>query len=259
MTPSFPALGDEHGESLFDSLDEVQFWVKDVGGRYLRVNRALVRNYGFPDSAAVLGYTDRELFPPHLAEQYVQDDREVLGGMIIRDRIELVGSAEPGATWHVTSKIPLRDRRGRIVATAGITRPLDERSATGITASALATVVERLRRDYAAPLDKRRLARLLKLSVRSLERRFVRAFGIGLLAYQRRLRMRRACEALAGGDESITSIALSLGYGDHSHFTREFRRLYGVPPRVYRRRWSRRGQESLPLAPIELIVRGALS
>jgi AraC-like DNA-binding protein len=111
-------------------------------------------------------------------------------------------------------------------------------------------VVERLRHDYAEPLDKPRLARLLKLSVRSLERRFVAAFGIGLLAYQRLLRMRRACQALVGGDDSITAIALSLGYGDHSHFTREFRRLYGIPPRAYRRRWSRQGSESLPLTTL---------
>lgn len=240
-------LGDEHGESLFDCLDDVQFWVKDALGRYLRVNGALVKNYGFADASAVIGKTDRELFPPHLADQYLQDDRQVLAGHEIRDRVELVGRPDRSTAWHVTNKIPLRGRDGRVVASAGITRLLDVRSPAGVSVTALAPVVERIRARYAEPLDKPRLARLIGMSVRSLERRFVAAFAIPLLAYQRTLRMHRACQMLVTGDDSITAIALSLGYGDHSHFTREFGKFFGTSPRAYRKRWSHRGGMPLPV------------
>ena len=240
-------LSDEHGESLFERLDDVQFWIKDAEGRYLRVNGALVKNYGFTDANVVVGKTDLDLFPPHLADQYMQDDREVLAGRDICDRVELVTRPDRSTAWHVTNKIPLRGRDGRVIASAGITRLLDAHSPAGVSISALESVVERIRANYTEPLDKPRLARLIGQSIRSLERRFLAAFGITLLAYQRKLRMHRACQALVSGDESITSIALSLGYGDHSHFTREFGLLFGVSPRAYRNRWSHHGGLSLPM------------
>src|SRR3954464_10057912 len=76
----YALLGDEHGETLFDFLADVQFWIKDAAGRYVRVNRGLLMNYGFPDESAIVGRTDRDLFPPHLADQYQRDDRTVLAG-----------------------------------------------------------------------------------------------------------------------------------------------------------------------------------
>lgn len=242
--PLPPALSWDAFAALFDGLDDVQFWIKDGEGRYQRANRALVRHYGLRDSAAVLGRRDDELFLPHLAAGYMQDDRQVLAGGTIRDRIERVAGRDGRSQWHVTQKMPLSDRHGRIVGSAGITRALDPGSALALAATELQPVLEHLHQHHAAALDKPRLARLLGRSVRSLERRFLQALGMPLLAYQRQVRMRAACDALVGGTASVTAIALSLGYADHSHFTREFRRLYGVPPRGYRQRWARRG--SLP-------------
>ncbi len=234
----YAELGDEHGESLFEALDDVQFWIKDRAGRYLRVNRALLRNYGFADAAAMTGKRDRDLFPPHLAEQYERDDREVLAGRPLRDRIELVGRPDHSTGWHLTNKIPLRARDGRVVATAGITRDLDSGAQELAPFSRLGPVVEHIRRHYRLAVDKRHLARLVGRSVRSLERGFASAFGLSVLQYQRKLRLHHACQALVAGSESITAIALAVGYGDHSHFTRDFRRAFGIPPRAYRRRWA---------------------
>jgi len=235
----YAALGDEHGESLFDLLPQVQFWIKDRAGRYLRVNRALLQNYGFDDPAAMVGKTDLDLMPPHLAEQYVQSDRMVLAGRTIRDRIELVARPDHSTGWYTTDKIPLRSRSGRIIATAGITRDLDASAVAANLHGALEPVVEHIRRHYTEPLDKGYLAHLLRLSVRTLERRFRSAFGISPLQYQRKLRMHQACELLLTGEQPITAIAHHLGYSDHSHFTREFRRSHDLPPLSYRRRWRR--------------------
>ena len=37
-------------------------------------------------------------------------------------------------------------------------------------------------------------------------------------------------------ERSLTDIALSIGFSDHSHFTRMFVRMTGETPRSYRRR-----------------------
>jgi PAS domain S-box-containing protein len=236
----YAALGDEHGEGLFEHLPGVQFWIKDRAGRYLRVNRALLENYGFAAASAMVGRTDHELMPPHLAEQYVASDRLVLAGATVRNRIELVARPDHSTGWHATDKIPLRARNGRIIATAGITRDLDASAVAADPHGALGPVVDHIRQHYAEPLDRRGLARLLRVSVRTLERRFRAAFAISPLQYQRKLRLHQACRLLVTTGLAITAIAQQLGYSDHSHFTREFRRCHDLPPLSYRRRWTRR-------------------
>ena len=55
-------------------------------------------------------------------------------------------------------------------------------------------------------------------------------------AYLRRLRVREAVRRLdAGLNQDLTSLALELGFFDHSHFTRAFRSEFGVPPSSWRR------------------------
>jgi AraC-like DNA-binding protein len=45
-----------------------------------------------------------------------------------------------------------------------------------------------------------------------------------------------ATDLLARTDAKIIGIALDLGYSDHAHFTRAFRKWAGVSPLEYRRR-----------------------
>ena len=103
---------------LFDALEDVQFWVKDRAGRYCAMNRACLLNYGINSLSQVVGLTDFDLSPPHIATQFQIDDDWVLHGGTIVNRIELVGRFDHTAVWCVTNKIPLRDSRGRIVGTA---------------------------------------------------------------------------------------------------------------------------------------------
>jgi AraC-like DNA-binding protein len=66
-----------------------------------------------------------------------------------------------------------------------------------------------------------------------LTQEFTRAEGIPLYRYQRRLRLARALEELPDCD-SITGLALDLGFCSHSHFTSAFRSSFGLTPSEYR-------------------------
>jgi len=57
------ALGDEHGEMLFDALPGVQFFVKDRDGRYMRANKAMLAAHGFSSVEQALGRTDHDFTP----------------------------------------------------------------------------------------------------------------------------------------------------------------------------------------------------
>ena len=74
------------------------------------------------------------------------------------------------------------------------------------------------------------LAGALDCSPYHLSHTFHRTLGLSLRSYLRRLRTRVAAERLASGADSLTALALDLGYADHSHFTNSFRREWGVSP-----------------------------
>ena len=78
------------------------------------------------------------------------------------------------------------------------------------------------------------VANAIGMSVRVLQRRLAQADATfaGLVAHGR---LGAAAELLEDTDAAILDIALDLGYSDHAHFTRAFRRWTGVPPREFRR------------------------
>jgi AraC-like DNA-binding protein len=73
------------------------------------------------------------------------------------------------------------------------------------------------------------IAREGDVSVFRVCRVFRAATGSTLHAYRNQMRLQAALERLGGG-ESLTEVALDLGYSSHSHFTAAFRELFGVTP-----------------------------
>ena len=224
---------------LFDHVPGLQFWVKDRKGRYATMNRACLLDYGFADVAQARLKLDSELSPSHIASQFVLDDARVLSGEMIANRVELVGRFDHTAVWCVTTKVPMKNARGRIVGSAGIARPLgaDEPLSTH-TDAGIARVIERFRQQIAEPMDNADLAKIAGLSVRAFERRFQQSFHVSPQLYLRRLRVRLACQPLVYSKRSLSEIATSHGFCDQSHFGREFRRETGMSPREYREHFS---------------------
>ncbi|MGH7550685.1 MAG: AraC family transcriptional regulator [Gemmatimonadota bacterium] len=67
-----------------------------------------------------------------------------------------------------------------------------------------------------------------------LARVFRQHFNIPLGTYVRRLRLEWSAERLLEGDLPIAAIALEAGFSDQSHFTRAFKRHFGMTPGEYR-------------------------
>jgi AraC-like DNA-binding protein len=227
---------------MFDFLEDVVFWIKDSAGRYRWVNAANFLALGQSRREDVLGKTDFDLLPGHIAAQFQADDQRVLRGETIAERIELIGGFDHTARWSLTFKRPLRDARGRIVGTVGFTRPVTE-ARERWDDMPLGAVVAFVRDRFHEPLDNRALARVAGLSQRTFERRFRRYYGVSPRQYVKRVRVRTACRALVYTDDAIAQIAVAHGFPDQSYFTREFREVIGTTPREYRKSFKRRGEE----------------
>jgi len=92
-------------------------------------------------------------------------------------------------------------------------------------------------------------AQAIGVSVRGLQRRLAQT-GVGYEGLVARSRLDTALHLLEATDATVLDIALDLGYSDHAHFTRAFRRWTGMPPREFRR--TRNGASATWLAPLAL-------
>ena len=88
---------------------------------------------------------------------------------------------------------------------------------------------ERLAGDLVAPVTLTDVARAAGLSPFHAARLFTRATGLPPHAWRNQVRLQRALAPLRAG-VSVTEVAAASGFTDQSHFTRHFRRMFGVPP-----------------------------
>lgn len=72
------------------------------------------------------------------------------------------------------------------------------------------------------------------ISVSSLQRAFVKYFGMSPKQYIIRLRMEKALELLMKNDLPVKEISFSCGFSDEKYFARVFKEKYGYPPSRFR-------------------------
>jgi AraC-like DNA-binding protein len=94
----------------------------------------------------------------------------------------------------------------------------------------IARAVGRLRQDFDQPLRIESLARELGMSVSGLHHHFKAVTAMSPLQFQKRLRLQEARRLMLGEDLDAASAAYRVGYHDASHFNREYKSLFGVPP-----------------------------
>ncbi|MDO8768730.1 MAG: AraC family transcriptional regulator [Burkholderiaceae bacterium] len=89
--------------------------------------------------------------------------------------------------------------------------------------------------DLAGRHSVEQLAALVGMSPWHFARCFKRSTGKSPHVHVNDRRMARAVELLAGTRQSVIDIALELGFSDPAHFSRNFRRHYGLTPQGYRK------------------------
>jgi AraC-like DNA-binding protein len=84
-------------------------------------------------------------------------------------------------------------------------------------------------------IDTRDLSAVAQRSPAHFSRSFKRAFGEPPHAYVIKRRLERACHLMITTSESLSQIALRVGFSDQSHLCRLFRRAFGQSPAIWRR------------------------
>src|SRR5262249_48746772 len=83
---------------------------------------------GLPDPAAIVGKTDFDFFTPEHAQQAYADEQQMIRtGQPVVNLEEKETWPDGRVTWVTTTKMPLRDREGRVVGSFGISRDVTGR------------------------------------------------------------------------------------------------------------------------------------
>ncbi|ASY70432.1 diguanylate cyclase [Sinorhizobium fredii] len=100
-------------------------YVKDRDSRFVTVNENMIRLYRFKTTAEMVGLSDFDLHPRRLAEDLYHHEQEVMRtGVPLLDSVEHIEGRD-----LLASKVPLRDKEGRVIGLAGVTRDITERTA----------------------------------------------------------------------------------------------------------------------------------
>jgi two-component system NtrC family sensor kinase len=110
---------------LDTSPDSIYF--KDEHSRFLKASRSLAECVGLSDPADLVGRTDADFFGIDHARQALLDERRIIeGGPPVIGQTERERRLDGRERWVTTTKMPLRDKAGRIVGTFGLSRDITE-------------------------------------------------------------------------------------------------------------------------------------
>ncbi len=109
-----------------------------------------------------------------------------------------------------------------------------ERDLTG-KSEKLRKIVELMADNLDEPYSAVQLAKSAGLSVRQVERLFLRHLNMTPGRYYMRLRLERARELLRQTNMPILDVAIATGFASHSYFAQSYRMVFGRPPSEERR------------------------
>ncbi|MEK1865747.1 MAG: PAS domain-containing protein, partial [Ensifer adhaerens] len=129
--PSEPDIADRHYwlETIINHVPDY-IYAKDVEGRFLIANQVTVADNGLEAMKDIVGKTDFDLHPPQMAKAIADIERRVIEtGEPIFGIEERAIVSKGRDRWLMTSKVPLRNKSGKIVGIVGVSRDISDRKA----------------------------------------------------------------------------------------------------------------------------------
>lgn len=225
--------------SLFESVDQVAFFLKNRRFQIVYANRFFYRRLGFTEEEQIVGKEDFELFPKPLAEKFRRDDELVLAtGEPMPHLVELFLSRQGLPDWYLTNKVPVMTQEGKPAGVMGTVQRYDHEKTLGATDSPVSQAVEKMLSEPGEIESLHEFAKTFRVSYRHFDRIFKESTGLTPKQFLSRSRIQAACEMLRQSTKPIAEIAIELGYCDQSALTSQFRKRMGFTPLQYRKRFG---------------------
>lgn len=107
---------------------------------------------------------------------------------------------------------------------------LRQAAVMGGRAHHIARAIELLRQNFDQPLRIENVARKLGMSASSFHHQFKAATAMSPLQFQKKLRLHEARSLMLSQGLDAAQAGFRVGYEDASHFSRDYKRMFGEPP-----------------------------
>lgn len=215
---------------IFEILPDIIFWIKDEKSRFVYANQLFIEHLGCKSIEQVLGKSDMDFSAPHIANQFIVDDKRVMNGEFVTERLELNMDKSGTMAWFSTTKRPLFDDENVIIGTYGFTRHLQKTVKSLSAFEQLKAPVKYIHQHFHLNISIEELADSAHLSVSALERRFQKYLAKTPKQFIREIRLEYARKRLIETSLPIAEIAYQCGFSDHSYFSRHFKLMFNELP-----------------------------
>jgi AraC-like DNA-binding protein len=100
----------------------------------------------------------------------------------------------------------------------------------GSHAYSIAKVIHLINNDFSKPLRIEDLAKKVNMSTSSLHNQFKKVTAMSPLQYQKLIRLQEARRLLFAESSEAANVSFQVGYESPSQFSREYARMFGLPP-----------------------------
>jgi AraC-like DNA-binding protein len=142
----------------------------------------------------------------------------------------LVGLLEAPQDIPILGRLIEREILYRLL-TGAVGARLRQTVSLGTQSNRAARVITWLRENFALPVRVEALADVAGMGVSTLHHHFRELTAMSPLQYQKHLRLHEARRLMLSEAIDAGSAALRVGYESPTQFSREYRRLFGAPPR----------------------------
>ncbi|MCM8538086.1 MAG: AraC family transcriptional regulator [Lentisphaeraceae bacterium] len=223
---------------VFNYMPDTFFWVKGTDGKYVTVNDTNLRHYNAHHVSEVRGKSDFDYCARFLAEIYTNDDKLVLAGEEIVNKLEPILQKDWSIRWYMTTKKQLRDENGEVIGTLGFAREVKEGVYSGLYEEEMSQVIEHIQQNYHQKIHIKELAAMVCLSVSAFERKFKKNFNVSPTEFIMNIRVNMVCQKLINSKKGIAEIALDCGFYDHSFMSSMFKRSLNMSPSQFRKAYQ---------------------
>lgn len=122
---------------------------------------------------------------------------------------------------EIVYRLLMTDHAGRMMQIAGMSAVSNQ----------IKAAIEHLRSEFSEPLRVADIASAAGMSTSSFHEHFKRVTGLTPLQYQKQLRLRHARHLLLSERVDAAEAGFTVGYSDASHFNRDYKRQFGLPPK----------------------------
>lgn len=107
---------------------------------------------------------------------------------------------------------------------------LEQIAIEGSSTYRIKDVIEQIMTNYSRPFRIEELAKIVNMSVPTLHRHFKEVTAMSPIQFQKQLRLQEARRLLLAESTDAADVSFRVGYESPSQFSREYSRLFGLPP-----------------------------